>query len=95
MVQVDATEVERLLLLFLTRYVINRAEIIAERLNRYADPQQALAREEELRDFVSAMLGLQLSVLDPLAVDWEGEQGTQILQATFDSLYAQLEALGS
>lgn len=94
-VEVDATEVERLLRLFLTRYVINRAEIIAERLNRYADPQEALAREEDLRQFVSAMLELQLSVVDPLAVDWEGDQGTQILQTTFDSLYAQLEALDS
>ena len=48
--------------------------------------------EEEIRDFVSAMLGLQLNQLDPLAVDWEGEQGTQILQTTFDAVYVQLEA---
>ena len=91
-VEVDAAEVERLLLLFLTKYIINRADIIAERLNRYADAQQALVREEEIRDFVSAMLTLQLSQLDPLMVDWEGEHGTQILQATFDAVYAQLEA---
>ena len=91
-VEVDAAEVERLLLLFLTKYIINRADIIAERLNRYLDAQQALAREEEIRDFVSAMLMLQLNQLDPLAVDWEGEQGTQILQTTFDAVYAQLEA---
>ena len=43
-VEVDAAEVERLLLLFLTKYIINRADIIAERLNRYLDVQQALAR---------------------------------------------------
>ena len=91
-VEVDAAEVGRLLLLFLTKYIINRADIIAERLNRYADAQQALLREEEIRDFVSAMLMLQLNQLDPLMVDWEGEQGTQILQATFDAVYAQLEA---
>ena len=91
-VEVDAAEVERLLLLFLTKYIVNRADIIAERLNRYADAQQARAREEEIRDFVSAMLMLQLNQLDPLAVDWEGEQGTQILQTTFDAVYAQLEA---
>ena len=91
-VEVDAAEVERLLLLFLTKYIINRAEIIAERLNRYADAQQALAREEEIHEFVSAMLMLQLDGVDPLAVDWEGDKGTQILQTTFDAVYAQLEA---
>ena len=91
-VEVDGPEVERLLLLFLTKYIINRAEIIAERINRYADVQQALAREGEIRDFISAMLMLQLSEVDPLAVDWDGEQGAQILQVTFDAVYAQLEA---
>ena len=91
-VEVDAAEVERLLLLFLTKYIVNRAEIIAERLNRYTDAQQALAREEEIHEFVSAMLMLQLDHVDPLAVDWEGEEGTQILQTTFDAIYAQLEA---
>ena len=90
--EVDAAEVERLLLLFLTKYIINRADIIAERLNRYADVEQALVREAELGEFVSAMLLLQFDRVDPISVDWEGDQGSQILQATLDAVYAQLEA---
>ena len=92
-VVVDANEVERVLRLFLTSYVMNRAEVISERLNRYTSAQQALEREGQIRDFVSAMLALQFSRLDPLRVDWGGDQGAQILQGTFEALYAQLEAL--
>ena len=90
---VDAAGVEQLLTGFLTRYTINRAEIVSERLNRHADAQQAVAREEELSGFVQAIIELQIRDLDPLAVDWDGSQGACILDATFDALYEQLESL--
>ena len=90
-IAVDSEEIERLLLGFLANYVVNRAEVVAERLNRYGNVQQAIDREQELFDYVSAMLDLQLSGTDPLSVDWAGSQGDQILRETFDALYSQLE----
>jgi len=90
-VSVDAADLERLLALFLAAYVYNRVPIIAERLSRLGDPQAAARADGELRDYIRAYIDLQLGD-EPLAIDWSGAEGRQVVERAVQAVYALLEA---
>jgi hypothetical protein len=89
----SADDVRTALAAFIAAYIYNRAApVIEERLNRLADAAQALARDEEIRDYVRSIVDLRLADIDPLTVDWQGDGGTPIVQRILDGVYDIIEA---
>ncbi len=79
--------------MFVAAYVYNRAaEVIDERLSRLQDQRAAERRDRELRDYIGAVVALRLEGLDPLTVDWSGDEGRSIIERVLQDVYRQLEA---
>lgn len=92
-VSLDAADVRAALQLFVAAYVYNRAaEVIDERLSRLQDQQAAEQRDRELRDYIRAVVELRLQDLDPLTVDWNGDDGRNVIERVLRDVYRQLEA---
>jgi len=90
----DANEVVDLIERFLAACVFNRMlPAIDERLNRLGDPELARRREAELREYLRLLVQLRLGDRDPLAVDWQGDAGRDLIAGLLDVVYEELEGL--
>jgi hypothetical protein len=90
--QLDREGVLRALELFITAYIYNRADpVIDQRLSRL-NADEAERRDRELRDFIKALVGLEMGDMDPFQVDWAEAQGREIIEGLLRDVYRQLEA---
>ena len=55
-------------------------------------PENAVALEEQMRDFVRESVEIDLSDTSVLAIDWNGEEGREIVERLFQEAYSFLEA---
>ncbi len=90
--QLDREGVLRALELFIAAYIYNRADpVIDQRLSRL-NGDEAERRDRELRDFIRALVRLELGERDPFRVDWDGPEGRDIIEGLLRDVYRQLEA---
>lgn len=81
------------LLLFLTRYIYNRVgAILEQRLAKLEDDALIEARDQEMRDYIRSLVELRLRDLDPLTVDWSGEQGRKTITSVLEGAFRLMEA---
>lgn len=90
----DADGVVELVERVVAACVFNRMlPAIDERLNRLGDPELARRRETELREYLWLVVQLRLVDRDPLAVDWQGDEGRELITGLLDVVYEELEGL--
>jgi hypothetical protein len=88
----DREGVIRAMELFIAAFIYNRADpVIDQRLSRL-NPDEAECRDRELRDFIGALVRLELGETDPFRVDWDGPEGRDIVEGLLRDVYRQLEA---
>jgi hypothetical protein len=90
--QLDADGVRRALELFLSAYVYNRALPVIEQRLAKLDQAEAERRDHELRDFIIAIVRLQLAHVDPFSVAWESAEGRRLIDEVLTETYRQMEA---
>lgn len=91
--ELNAEGVREALRLFLVFYIYNRVgSILESRLARLEAPDTAEARDAELRAYIRSIVALRLRDFDPLTVDWDGDEGQELIERTLRSVYRQLEA---
>ncbi len=91
-VRLDGAGVTEALHRYLAALVYNRAiPIIDERLTRLQNPQLAQLRDQELRDYIDALVRLRTRTLSPLTVDWQGPEGQELVRNLLRAVYDQLE----
>jgi hypothetical protein len=89
----DGSAVARLLELFLVEYVYRRMlEEIGDRIvNGSMTAAVAHRVELDIHDFLLAAVHLDLSQGDPLAINWEGAEGQELIDRLTADAYSQLE----
>jgi len=93
LVALDEAGVRDALERFLAAYVYNRASpVIEERLNRLS-PQEAEARDIEIRDYARSLVELNMREVDPMQIDWNEDAGRATSEAILRDLYEYIEAL--
>jgi hypothetical protein len=79
-VPLDVNQVLSLLQQFLAAYVWKRVlQNIADRLVNNSPPGQVRAREREIRRYIDAKVALTLQEIDPLSVDWSGDEAEELI----------------
>ena len=91
-VSVNQTELVAILERFLALYIYNRLPVVAERLSRMSDPTAMRQADQEMRRIIVDLVAIQLPD-DPLAVDWQGNEGRSIADSAMESAYQALSAL--
>ena len=92
-VRLTESAVIDLLQRFLIALIYNRAiPIIDERLTKLQNPQLAQQRDQELRDFIEALVRLRTQGMTPLTIDWQGTEGREFIERMLRAVYDQLEA---
>lgn len=91
-VQVDQAELATILERFLASYIYNRVPVVAERLSRLTDPAAMRQADQEMRQIIADLVAIQLPD-DPLAVDWQGDEGRAISNGAIESVYETISAL--
>ena len=92
-VHLDEAAVRALIEKYLALLIYNlAAPIIDERLNRLGDLAVAAERNRELQDYILALVRLAAAQMNPLTVDWSGEEGQRILRTVLEAVYEQLDA---
>jgi hypothetical protein len=92
-VHLDESAVRALIETYLALLIYNlAAPIIDDRLNRLGDPVVAAERNRELQDYILALVRLAAAQMNPLTVDWNAQEGQQILRTVLEAVYEQLNA---
>jgi len=92
-VVLDEAAVVDILYRYLAALVYNRAiAIIDERLTRLQNQSLAQQRDQELRDYIDALIRLRAMSTPPLTVDWQGDQGREFIEGILHAVYGELEA---
>jgi molybdopterin converting factor small subunit len=65
--------------------------VIDERLTQLQDQPLAQQRDQELRDYIDALVRLRMRDRSPMAIDWQGPQGHEFVQAILRAVYEQIE----
>jgi len=89
----DGDAVARLLEQFLVEYVYRRMlEEIGDRIVNGTMTAAAAHRvERDMHDFLLAAVHLDFYQGDPLAIDWEGSEGRELVDRLMADAYSQLE----
>lgn len=92
--ELDAESVIQLIALFLSqvvfqRFLVEMGERIETNAVSLADVEQ---KEQEVLDFIQAMVTLELGMVDPISFAWEGPEGQELLARNLAAALAQLEA---
>lgn len=86
---IDEALIEQMLVTFLANWLFNRhLNLFQERLLKHDD---AADREQDMRDIVTSVIRLNLHDRSPLDVEWNGPEGTQILEGAIREAYDALE----
>jgi hypothetical protein len=93
-VQLDGDGVVALIERFVVRWVYDRMlPTLAERLAHLEDPEVVRRRDDELRERLTLLVALRLEDRDPLAVDWAGSEGEELLNGLVGQIYEDMEEL--
>jgi hypothetical protein len=89
----DGTGVLQLLKQFLTEYVYQRMiQTMGDRLLNGARTSTDLCRvEEDLHEFIIADINLEFAGINPLTLDWGGQEASQVIERLMTDAYGQLE----
>ena len=91
-VQLDETAVTDALCRYIAALIYNRAiPVIDERLTRLENPTVAQQRDQELRQYIDALVRLRLEGTAPLNVDWGGIAGRELIDGMLRAIYDQIE----
>lgn len=91
-VQLDEAAVTDALCRYMAALVYNRAiPVIDERLTRLENPALAQQRDQELRQYIVALVRLRLAGMAPLDVDWQGDVGRKLIDGMLRAVYDQIE----
>jgi len=91
--QLDESTVVDFLQRYLASLVYNRAiPIIDERLTLLQNPQLAQQRDQELREYIHALVRLKTADMAPLMTDWHGSEGLAVMERMLQSVHLQAEA---
>jgi hypothetical protein len=66
---------------------------LADRLTKYSNPLSAASLEREMKEFIHALVQLNLAGRDPLVLDWEGAEGAAIIDEVVRGAYRHMESL--
>lgn len=66
---------------------------LTERLTKFSNPTDATELEDEMREFIRALVQLNLAGQDPLSLDWEGAQGRSLLRSVVQGAYQHMESM--
>lgn len=66
---------------------------LADRLTKYSSPSSVTLLEREMKEFIHALVQLNLSERNPLEVDWEGAEGAGIIEEVVRKAYQHMESL--
>jgi hypothetical protein len=65
---------------------------LADRIEEHSDSvAMTRARELELRDYIKEMVRFDLRQNDPLQIDWQGQEGEELIVRNLETVLAQLE----
>jgi hypothetical protein len=88
----DEAAVMDALFRYVAALVYNRAiAVIDERLTRLQNPTLAQQRDQEMRDYIDALVRLRAQAASPLDIEWQGQQGRQFIEGILRAVYDQLE----
>ena len=78
---------------YIAALVYNRAiAVIDERLTRLQNQTLAQQRDQELRDYIDALVRLRAQTTPLLDIDWQGQQGRHFIEGILRAVYDELEA---
>lgn len=90
--RLDEAAVVEALHRYVAALVYNRAiPIIDERLTRLQDPTLAQERDNELREYIDAVVRLRTRNLSPLDIEWSDAPGRALVDSVLRAVYEQLE----
>lgn len=90
--QLGPDAVREALLLFLSSYIYNRVgAILEQRLARF-DDALIEARDQEMRAYIRSLVELRLRDVDPLTVDWGGDEGRQTITSVLEGAFRLMDA---
>ncbi len=91
-VRLDENAVADALCRYIAALVYNRAiPVIDERLTQLENPTLAQQRNQELLEYIDALVRLRLRDSSPLAIDWKGDQGREFIDQILRAVYDQIE----
>lgn len=91
-VVLDGAAVTEALLRYIAALVYNRAiPVIDERLTKLENQTLAQQRDKELRDYIAALVRLRAEAVEPLDIDWQGQQGRLFIDDILTAVYEELE----
>jgi hypothetical protein len=92
-VTLGTDEIRKVILRFLSRYIYNRVgEILEQRLARLEDDDLIQTRDREMHAYIDSLVELRLRDVDPIDVDWSGDEGRQLIDGILQSTFAVVEA---
>jgi hypothetical protein len=88
----DEAAVADALYRYIAALIYNRAiAVIDERLTRLQNQALAQQRDQELRDYIDALVRQRTQTTSPLDIDWQGQQGRDFIEGILRAVYDQLE----
>jgi len=94
-VMLDAEGVVEFIERFVARWVYDRMlPTLAEKFAHIQEPEVARRRNDELRERIRLLAKLALEERNVLSIDWNGEEGAEILSALVRDIYEDMEDLG-
>jgi hypothetical protein len=91
-VQLDAAAAADALCRYLAALIYNLAiPVIDERLTLLQDQELARQRDQELREYIDALVRLRMRDRLPLEIDWRGQEGRDLVESILRAVYEQLE----
>lgn len=91
-VQLGRAEVIDALCRYIAALIYNRAiPVIDERLTRLENPALAQQRDQELRQYIDALVRLRLSDTSALEIDWRSSAGRDFIDSILRAVYEQIE----
>jgi hypothetical protein len=90
----DAAGVVALIERFVGRWVYDRMlPTLAEKFAHITEPEVVRRRDAELRERIVLLAQLELEDRDPLAIDWTGDEGRDILSGLVQAIYEDMADL--
>lgn len=90
---IDRDRCVELLELFLVEAIYQKIlSDLADRIEEHSDSvAMTRARELELRDYIEEMVRFDLRQKDPVQVDWQGQEGDELITRNLEAALVQLE----
>jgi hypothetical protein len=92
-VQLDEAGITEALCRYISALIYNRAiPVIDERLTLLQNAPLAQQRDQELREYIDALVRLRMQDKPLIGMDWQGQEGREFVEGILRAVYDQVEA---